>query len=66
MLFVNAVKYRTTQPKLKANVQQRGDQMMIEMTDNGIGISISASSAEIGTTLCLTFHINNFIYEVQG
>lgn len=35
---VNAVKYRTTQPELNFNVRQQGDQIMLDVADNGIGI----------------------------
>lgn len=38
-LIVNAVKYRTAQPELNFNVRQQGDQIMLDVTDNGIGIS---------------------------
>ena len=38
-LIVNAVKYRTEQPELDFNVRRQGDQVMLDVTDNGIGIS---------------------------
>ena len=106
-LIVNAVKYRTDQPKLLFCGYLQGDQIILDVADNGIGIPscdlprifdkgftgengriaqnstgiglylckrlcdklgilISASSAGAGTTICLTFHINHFIREVQG
>ena len=37
-LIVNAVKYRTEQPELAFNVRRQGDQVMLDVTDNGIGI----------------------------
>ena len=37
-LIVNAVKYRTEQPELDFHVRRQGDQVMLDVADNGIGI----------------------------
>ena len=37
-LIVNAVKYRTEHPELAFNVRRQGDQVMLYVEDNGIGI----------------------------
>lgn len=37
-LIVNAVKYRTEQPELIFCCHQQGDQIILDVTDNGIGI----------------------------
>lgn len=37
-LIVNAVKYQAAQPELIFGCHQNGDQIMLEMSDNGIGI----------------------------
>ena len=37
-LIVNAVKYRTEHPELAFNVRRQGDQVMLDVEDNGIGI----------------------------
>lgn len=106
-LIANAVKYRSEKPILCFSSCKHQDQVLLFVTDNGIGISpadlprifekgftgqngrvvqqstgiglylckrlcdklgigISAKSAESGTTVSLSFHINCLIHHVQG
>lgn len=107
-LIVNAVKYRNEQSRLKFYSEHTGDQIILCVQDNGIGISnrdlprifekgftgengrttaqnatgiglylckklcdklgigISAISGDEGTTLRLSFYINNFVHQVQS
>lgn len=107
-LIVNAVKYRNEQLRLKFYSEHTGDQIILCVQDNGIGISnsdlprifekgftgengrttaqnatgiglylckklcdklgigISAISGDEGTTLRLSFYINNFVHQVQS
>lgn len=107
-LIVNAVKYRTEQPILKFYTKYPGNQIILCVRDNGmgidagdlprifekgftgkngrktgqnatgiglflckrlcdkLGIGISADSTGKGTTIRLSFRINDFIQRVQG
>lgn len=107
-LIVNAVKYQNEQLHLTIYSEHMGDQIILCVRDNGVGISssdlprifekgftgkngrtaaqnatgiglylckklcdklgigISATSGDEGTTLRLSFYINNFIHQVQG
>ena len=106
-LIVNSVKYRTKQPVLKFYTEHRGNQIILYVQDNGIGIyagdlprifekgftgkngrkaahsstgmglylckrlcdklgiGICAASEVSGTSIYLTFHVNDFVQRVQ-
>ena len=107
-LIVNSVKYGGAQPKIKFYTVRQGNDIVLCVQDNGIGIDASdlprifekgftgkngrtatqgatgiglylckrlcdkldiglrADSAGQGTTIQLSFHINDFIHQVQG
>ena len=107
-LIVNSVKYGGTQPKIKLYTVRQGNDIVLCVQDNGIGIDASdlprifekgftgkngrnstqgatgiglylckrlcdkldiglcADSTGQGTTIQLSFHINDFIHQVQG
>ena len=107
-LIANSVKYRTERPQLKFNIEQKNNQVLLSLQDNGIGIDagdlprvfekgftgkngrtaarnatglglylckvlcdklgldIYVSSGSNGTTVQLSFPINDFVHEVQG
>lgn len=107
-LIVNSVKYRRPQPKIEFYTVRQGNNVVLCVQDNGIGIDASdlprifekgftgkngrnatqdatgiglylckrlcdkldiglcADSAGQGTTIRLSFHINDFIHQVQG
>ena len=107
-IISNAVKYRTPQqPALRIFTERSGDQVLLSIADNGIGIpesdlprifekgftgqngrtihsstgiglylckrlcdklgiGLAASSSDKGTTITLSFHINDFITGVQS
>ena len=107
-LIVNAVKYRGTQPEIRFYPVRQGNDIILCVQDNGIGIDtgdlprifekgftgkngrnaaqnatgiglylckrlcdkldigISAGSDGRGTTIRLSFHVNDFIHQVQG
>lgn len=107
-LIVNAVKYRRAQPEIKFHSVRQGNDIVLCVQDNGIGIDagdlprifekgftgkngrnaaqnatgiglylckrlcdklgigISADSNGCGTTIRLSFHVNDFIHQVQS
>ena len=107
-LIVNAVKYRGPQPEIRFYPVRQGNDIVLCVRDNGIGIDagdlprifekgftgkngrnaaqnatgiglylckrlcdklgigISAGSDGCGTTIRLSFHVNDFIHQVQG
>ena len=107
-LIVNSVKYRGPQPEIRFYTVRRGNDIVLCVQDNGIGIDTSdlprifekgftgkngrsaaqdatgiglylckrlcekldiglhADSAGQGTTIQLSFHVNDFIHRVQG
>lgn len=107
-LIVNSVKYRGPQPEIRFYTVRRGNDIVLCVQDNGIGIDASdlprifekgftgkngrsaaqdatgiglylckrlcekldiglhADSAGQGTTIQLSFHVNDFIHRVQG
>lgn len=107
-LIVNAVKYRSGQPVLRFYTDHKGNDLLLMVEDNGIGIEesdlprifekgftgkngrrasqnatgmglylckkmcdklgigISANSSGMGTVFQLSFHISDYIQEVQG
>ena len=107
-LIVNSVKYRGPQPEIRFYTVRRGNDIVLCVQDNGIGIDASdlprifekgftgkngrsaaqdatgiglylckrlcekldiglhAESAGQGTTIQLSFHVNDFIHRVQG
>ena len=93
-LIANSVKYRTEQPVISFFTVQQGNDIILYVQDNGIGIDASdlprifdkgftgkngrsiaqnatgiglyADSTGQGTTIQLSFHVNDFIHPVQG